>query len=139
MDSSSYERLPKRLQLMADLYGAAYSFLVLPSPKGYENLVEAVKAAQPTKTSIEFRPMPAESAAAIILASIKTKRRAKASRENGKKGGRPKNRICPICKKSVSVYRFADGWRFNQHYTDEKREGSIYPYYECSNSYAVAD
>jgi hypothetical protein len=80
------------------------------------------------------------SAAARKLRAIPSDKRSKQSRENGKKGGRPKNRICPICKKSVSVYRFADEWRFNQHYTDEKRtDGSQYEYYDCINSYAVAE
>jgi hypothetical protein len=74
--------------------------------------------------------------AAQQLRAVPSDKRSEASRENGKKGGRPKNRICPICGKSVSVYRFADQWRFNQHYTDEKREGSIYPYYECAGSYS---
>jgi hypothetical protein len=82
---------------------------------------------------------PVKNAAAQALRAIPSKLRSQQSRENGKKGGRPKNRICPICKKSVSVYRFADEWRFNQHYTDEKRDDSIYPYYECVNSYAVTE
>jgi hypothetical protein len=75
--------------------------------------------------------------AAQQLRAVPSDKRSEASRENGKKGGRPKNRICPICKKSVSVYRFADQWRFNHHYTDEKRDESRY--YECINSYAVAN
>ena len=87
---SMNEQLPKRLENLAELYGAAFSFLVLPSQEGYENLVKAVKTAQPTNARIEFRPMSAESAAARILALMRSERRTKASRENGKKGGRPK-------------------------------------------------
>jgi hypothetical protein len=35
--------------------------------------------------------MKAKNPAAVALGSIKSKKKAKSSRENGKKGGRPKN------------------------------------------------
>jgi hypothetical protein len=38
---------------------------------------------------------------AVSLGSIKTKKKAKASRENGKKGGRPKKYKCNKCKDKV--------------------------------------
>ncbi len=41
---------------------------------------------------------------AVALGSIKTKKKAKASRENGKKGGRPKITIlCPVHGKTRCV------------------------------------
>ena len=40
--------------------------------------------------------MKEKNPAAVALGSIKSEKKAKSSRENGKKGGRPKNKVCSL-------------------------------------------
>jgi hypothetical protein len=49
------KHLENRLSELTRLYGAAHAFLEDASPEGYENLIDAVKAATPE--GMEFQPV----------------------------------------------------------------------------------
>lgn len=85
------EQTAARFRELLNVYGAAASYIEARSKPlynghikdAYQNLVEAVHAAAPDGTD-------AKNTAAQALRAIPSEKRSQASRENGKKGGRPK-------------------------------------------------